>query len=232
MSILESKDLCKTYGSGDNKVKALDHVSINIEDGEFVSIVGTSGSGKSTLLNMLGGLDRPDCGTVNIAGKQIFTMSDENLTIFRRRNMGFVFQNYNLVPVLNVYENIVLPIELDGSEVDKKYIDTIVKTLGLQQKLTAMPNMLSGGQQQRVAVARALAYKPAIILADEPTGNLDSHTSMDVISLLKVTSREFNQTIVMITHNEEIALIADRIVRIEDGKVSGTEEAGGSHVKE
>ena len=221
MGILESKDLCKTYGSGENEVKALDHVSINIEDGEFISIVGTSGSGKSTLLNMLGGLDRPDSGIVNISGKQIFSMSDEELTIFRRRNIGFIFQNYNLVPVLNVYENIVLPIELDGSEADKDYVNTVINTLGIGNKLSSMPNMLSGGQQQRVAIARALAYKPAIILADEPTGNLDSHTSMDVISLLKVTSCEFKQTIVMITHNEEIALMADRIIRIEDGKVEG-----------
>ncbi len=168
---------------------------------------------------MLGGLDRPDSGTVNISGKPIFKMHDEELTIFRRRNIGFIFQNYNLVPVLNVYENIVLPIELDGSDADKNYVGNVIKTLGIEQKLTAMPNMLSGGQQQRVAIARALAYKPVIILADEPTGNLDSKTSMDVISLLKVTSREFNQTIVMITHNEEIALMADRIIRIEDGKV-------------
>ena len=219
MGILKSQDLCKTYGSGENEVKALDHVSINIEDGEFISIVGTSGSGKSTLLNMLGGLDRPDSGIVNISGKQIFSMSDEELTIFRRRNIGFIFQNYNLVPVLNVYENIVLPIELDGSEADKDYVNTVINTLGIGNKLSSMPNMLSGGQQQRVAIARALAYKPAIILADEPTGNLDSHTSMDVISLLKVTSCEFNQTIVMITHNEEIAVMADRIIRIEDGKV-------------
>lgn len=233
MGILESKDLCKTYGSGENEVKALDHVSINIEDGEFISIVGTSGSGKSTLLNMLGGLDRPDSGIVNISGKQIFSMSDEELTIFRRRNIGFIFQNYNLVPVLNVYENIVLPIELDGSEADKGYVGTVIKTLNIGNKLQAMPNMLSGGQQQRVAIARALAYKPAIILADEPTGNLDSHTSMDVISLLKVTSREFNQTIVMITHNEEIALMADRIIRIEDGKVQpdGSSREVPGHVK-
>ena len=233
MGILESDNLCKTYGSGESEVKALDHVTINIEDGEFISIVGTSGSGKSTLLNMLGGLDRPDSGTVNISGKQIFSMSDEELTIFRRRNIGFIFQNYNLVPVLNVYENIVLPIELDGSEADKSYVGTVINTLGIGQKLTAMPNMLSGGQQQRVAIARALAYKPAIILADEPTGNLDSRTSMDVISLLKVTSREFNQTIVMITHNEEIALMADRIIRIEDGKVQpdGSSREVPGHVK-
>ena len=219
MGVLEAKDLCKVYGSDENEVRALDHVTTSIEDGEFVSIVGTSGSGKSTLLNMLGGLDRPDSGTVSISGKQIFTMSDEELTIFRRRNIGFVFQNYNLVPVLNVYENIVLPIELDGSDADKSYVDTVINTLGIGKKLMSMPNMLSGGQQQRVAIARALAYKPAIILADEPTGNLDSRTSMDVISLLKVTSCEFNQTIVMITHNEEIALMADRIIRIEDGSI-------------
>lgn len=219
MSVLESNNLCKTYGLGENMVKALDHVSIQIEDGEFISIIGTSGSGKSTLLNMLGGLDRPTSGTVTVSGKGIFSMSDEELTIFRRRNIGFVFQNYNLVPVLNVYENIVLPIELDGSEVDQEYVENIIQTLGLEKKLTAMPNQLSGGQQQRVAIARALASKPAIILADEPTGNLDSRTSMDVISLLKVTSREFHQTIVMITHNEEIALMADRMIRIEDGKV-------------
>ncbi len=217
--ILRSESLCKTYGSGENEVKALDNVSISIADGEFVSIIGTSGSGKSTLLNMLGGLDRATSGKVTVAGKDIFSMNDENLTIFRRRNIGFVFQNYNLVPILNVYENIVLPIELDGSEIDKEYVDTIVHTLGLEKKLTAMPNQLSGGQQQRVAIARALSSKPAIILADEPTGNLDSKTGMDVISLLKVTSRQFAQTIVMITHNEEIALMADRMIRVEDGRV-------------
>lgn len=219
MSILTAEKLCKIYGTGESEVKALDNVSVNIEDGEFVSIIGTSGSGKSTLLNMLGGLDRPTSGNVEVSGKKIFKMNDEELTIFRRRNIGFVFQNYNLVPVLNVYENIVLPIELDGSEIDKNYVDTIIKTLGLDKKLKAMPNQLSGGQQQRVAITRALSSKPAIILADEPTGNLDSKTGMDVISLLKVTSREFNQTIVMITHNEEIALMADRMIRIEDGKV-------------
>ncbi|HBI62115.1 MAG TPA: ABC transporter ATP-binding protein [Lachnospiraceae bacterium] len=223
MSILESKDLCKTYGFGESEVRALDHVSIRVEDGEFISVVGTSGSGKSTLLNMLGGLDRPDSGSVTVSGRDIFSMKDEELTIFRRRNIGFVFQNYNLVPVLNVYENIVLPIELDGSEADKEYVGRIIDTLGIAKKLTAMPNQLSGGQQQRVAVARALAAKPAIILADEPTGNLDSKTGMDVISLLKVTSREFHQTIVMITHNEEIALMADGMIRIEDGKVEAGE---------
>lgn len=219
MSILTSTNLCKRYGSEENEVKALNDISIAIEDGEFVSIIGTSGSGKSTLLNMLGGLDRPTSGEVTVSGKKIFKMNDEELTIFRRRNIGFVFQNYNLVPVLNVYENIVLPIELDGTEIDKHYVDTIIKTLGLEKKLHSMPNQLSGGQQQRVAIARALSSKPAIILADEPTGNLDSKTGMDVISLLKVTSREFDQTIVMITHNEEIALMADRMIRIEDGRV-------------
>lgn len=219
MSILTASQLCKTYGTGENAVRALDQVSVSIEDGEFVSIIGTSGSGKSTLLNMLGGLDRPTSGEVVVSGKKLFRMNEEELTIFRRRNIGFVFQNYNLVPVLNVYENIVLPIELDGSEVDEKYVNTIVQTLGLEKKRKAMPNQISGGQQQRVAIARALSSKPAIILADEPTGNLDSKTGMDVISLLKVTSREFNQTIVMITHNEEIALMADRMIRIEDGKV-------------
>ena len=219
MSILEAKQLTKTYGSGESLVKALDHVSVCIEEQEFVAIIGSSGSGKSTLLNMLGGLDRPTSGSVSISGKKLFQMNDEQLTIFRRRNIGFVFQNYNLVPVLNVYENIVLPIELDGSTVDRAYVDSIIQTLGLGKKLKAMPNQLSGGQQQRVAIARALCAKPAIILADEPTGNLDSKTGMDVISLLKVTSREFNQTIAMITHNEEIALMADRMIRIEDGRV-------------
>ncbi len=219
MQILTSQNLCKYYGSGENMVKALDNVSVSIDDGEFVSIIGTSGSGKSTLLNMLGGLDRPTSGDVYVKNKKLSDMNDEELTIFRRRNIGFIFQNYNLVPVLNVYENIVLPIELDGTKVDKNYIQTIIKTLGLNEKANAMPNQLSGGQQQRVAIARALAAKPAIILADEPTGNLDSKTGMDVISLLKVTSREFQQTIVMITHNEEIAIMANRMIRIEDGKV-------------
>lgn len=219
MIVLETQDLCKVYGTGENAVHALNHVSIQIEEGEFVAIIGTSGSGKSTLLNMLGGLDRPTSGNVWIQKKEIFQMDDENLTIFRRRNIGFVFQNYNLVPVLNVYENMVFPIELDGAKIDKAYLRTIIQTLGLEQKLHAMPNQLSGGQQQRVAIARALSYKPAILLADEPTGNLDSKTGMDVISLMKLTSREFNQTMVMITHNEEIALMADRMIRIEDGKV-------------
>lgn len=219
MSILKTINLIKMYGQEPNIVKALDNVSIEINEGEFVAIIGTSGSGKSTLLNMLGGLDKPTSGETIICNKTISRLNDEEMTIFRRRNIGFVFQNYNLVSVLNVYENIVLPIELDGSKIDTNYVDSIINTLGLNDKLTNMPNNLSGGQQQRVAIARALATKPAIILADEPTGNLDSKTSMDVIGLLKVTSKKFNQTMVMITHNEEIAQLADRIIRIEDGKV-------------
>lgn len=219
MTILETKDLRKIYGSGDTEVRALDGVDLTVEEGEFVAVVGTSGSGKSTLLHMLGGLDRPTSGTVTVDGKDIFSLKDEALTIFRRRKIGFVFQNYNLVPVLNVYENIVLPIQLDGGKPDPAYVDSIVETLGLQSKLQNLPNNLSGGQQQRVAIARALAAKPAIILADEPTGNLDSRTSQDVMSLLKVTSEKFSQTIVMITHNEEIAQMADRIIRIEDGRI-------------
>ena len=219
MNILQAQDLKKTYGSGDNIVHALDGVSLNVEKGEFVSIVGTSGSGKSTLLHMLGGLDRPTAGTVTIDGQNIFSLKEEALTIFRRRKIGFVFQAYNLVPVLNVYENIVMPIELDGRTIDNAYIQQITQTLDLDQRLDALPNQLSGGQQQRVAIARALACAPAIILADEPTGNLDSKTSQDVLSLLKVTSQKFSQTIVMITHNEEIAQMADRIIRIEDGRI-------------
>lgn len=220
MGILKADNLVKIYGQGENEVKALNNVSLEIEEGEFVSIVGSSGSGKSTLLNMLGGLDRLTSGDIYINNKKLGDMKDEELTIFRRRNIGFVFQNYNLVPILNVYENIVLPIELDGMKIDEEYIDSIINTLGLNQKLTNIPNNLSGGQQQRVAIARAIATKPAIILADEPTGNLDSKTSMDVIGLLKMTSQKFNQTIVMITHNEEIAQLADRIIRIEDGKIA------------
>ena len=219
MSILKAENLIKIYGQAENEVKALDNISLEVEQGEFVAIVGSSGSGKSTLLNMLGGLDKLTSGDVYINNKKLGDMKDEELTIFRRRNIGFIFQNYNLVPILNVYENIVLPIELDGSKIDTNYVDSIINTLGLNDKLTNMPNNLSGGQQQRVAIARALATKPAIILADEPTGNLDSKTSMDVIGLLKVTSKKFNQTMVMITHNEEIAQLADRIIRIEDGKV-------------
>ncbi len=221
MVILQTKNLKKYYGKESTMVKALDDVNVSIDSGGFVAIVGTSGSGKSTMLHMLGGLDRPTSGNVIVDGKDIFTLKDDELTIFRRRKIGFVFQNYNLVPVLNVYENIVLPIELDGNKPDKEYINSIIKTLGLENKLDNLPNNLSGGQQQRVAIARALATKPAIILADEPTGNLDSKTSLDVMGLLKVTSEKFNQTIVMITHNEEIAQMADRIIRIEDGKIIG-----------
>ena len=219
MRILETKDLRKIYGSGETEVRALDGVNLQIENGEFVAIVGTSGSGKSTLLHMLGGLDRPTSGSVIVDGKDIFSLKEEALTIFRRRKIGFIFQSYNLVPVLNVYENIVLPIELDGGKVNKEFVQRIVQTLGLDGRLDALPSQLSGGQQQRVAIARALAAAPAIILADEPTGNLDSKTSQDVLSLLKVTSQKFSQTIVMITHNEEIAQMADRIIRIEDGKI-------------
>ena len=219
MTILETKDLRKVYGSGDTEVRALDGVDLTVEKGEFVAVVGTSGSGKSTLLHMLGGLDRPTGGTVTVDGKELSAMRDEELTIFRRRKIGFVFQNYNLVPVLNVYENIVLPIQLDGNAPDKAYVERIIETLGLEAKLQHLPNNLSGGQQQRVAIARALAAKPAIILADEPTGNLDSATSLDVMGLLKVTAQKFSQTIVMITHNEELAQMADRIIRIEDGRI-------------
>lgn len=224
MAILSTTNLKKIYGNGENAVHALDGVTLSIEPGEFTAIIGTSGSGKSTLLHMLGGLDRPTSGSVTVDGKDIFSLKDEALTIFRRRKIGFVFQNYNLVPVLNVYENIVLPIQLDGNEPDAAYIDNIIETLGLSEKLSNLPNNLSGGQQQRVAIARAIASKPAIILADEPTGNLDSKTSQDVMGFLKVTSDKFRQTIVMITHNEEIAQMADRIVRIEDGKLVANKE--------
>lgn len=219
MTILQTRDLKKYYGSGDTLVKALDGVDLTVEDGEFVAIVGTSGSGKSTLLHMLGGLDRPTCGSVTVDGKEIFALKEEALTIFRRRKIGFVFQSYNLVPVLNVYENIVLPIQLDGGAVDTPYLRDVIAALGLENKLDRLPGQLSGGQQQRVAIARALAAKPAILLADEPTGNLDSRTSQDVLGLMKVTGHTFAQTMVMITHNEEIAQLADRIVRIEDGRI-------------
>lgn len=224
MIILETCELKKYYGSGDTIVRALDGVNLSIENGEFVAIVGTSGSGKSTLLHMMGGLDRPTSGKVTVDGKDIFSLKDEELTIFRRRKIGFVFQNYNLIPVLNVYENIILPIQLDGNEPDRLYVEKIIGILGLESKLNNLPNNLSGGQQQRVAIARALATKPAIILADEPTGNLDSKTSLDVMGLIKVTSQQFRQTVVMITHNEEIAQMADRIIRIEDGKIVGGDE--------
>ena len=219
MSILQTEGLKKYYGTGDTEVRALDGVDLTVERGEFVAIVGTSGSGKSTLLHMLGGLDRPTSGKVTVDGRDIFALKDEELTIFRRRKIGFVFQSYNLVPVLSVWENIVLPIQLDGKAVDETFVQDVVATLGLEKKLQSLPNQLSGGQQQRVAIARALATKPAILLADEPTGNLDSKTSQDVLSLMKVTSQKFGQTMVMITHNEEIAQLADRIVRIEDGRI-------------
>lgn len=227
MAILSTSNLKKIYGSGETEVHALGGVDIAVNKGEFLAIVGTSGSGKSTLLHMLGGLDRPTDGKVMIDGKDIFSLTDEALTIFRRRKIGFVFQNYNLVPVLNVYENIVLPIQLDGGSIDKAYINSIIETLGLRGKLQNLPNNLSGGQQQRVAIARALAAKPAIILADEPTGNLDSKTSQDVLGLLKITSKKFSQTIVMITHNEEIAQLADRIIRIEDGHIVNSHSVTG-----
>ena len=219
MSILQTEGLKKYYGTGDTEVRALDGIDLTVERGEFVAIVGTSGSGKSTLLHMLGGLDRPTSGKVTVDGRDIFALKDEELTIFRRRKIGFVFQSYNLVPVLSVWENIVLPIQLDGKAVDEMFVQDVVATLGLEKKLQSLPNQLSGGQQQRVAIARALATKPAILLADEPTGNLDSKTSQDVLSLMKVTSQKFGQTMVMITHNEEIAQLADRIVRIEDGRI-------------
>lgn len=219
MTILQTTDLKKHYGQGPNVTRALDGVSLSVEEGEFVAIVGTSGSGKSTLLHMMGGLDTPTSGSVTVRGQELAKKTADELTIFRRRNIGFVFQNYNLVPILNVYENIVLPVELDGDTVDKDYLKTVVSTLGLEEKLNSMPNNLSGGQQQRVSIARALISKPAVILADEPTGNLDSRTSGDVLSLLKLSSTRFNQTVVMITHNESIAQLADRIIRIEDGRI-------------
>lgn len=224
MKILKTEDLKKYYGNKENEVHALNGVNFYVEEGEFVSIVGTSGSGKSTLLHMLGGLDRPTSGKVFVDGKDIFSLKDEALTIFRRRKIGFVFQSYNLVPVLNVYENIVLPIELDGNKVDKAYVNELIEIPGIGEKLQNLPGHLSGGQQQRVAIARALAAKPAIVLADEPTGNLDSRTSQDVLGLLKVTGEKFGQTIVMITHNPDLAQLADRIVRIEDGKIVNRKE--------
>ena len=227
MEILRTENLKKYYGEGETCVKALDGIDFTVDKGEFVSIIGTSGSGKSTLLNMLGGLDRPTSGTVAVDGKNIFSLKEEALTIFRRRKIGFIFQSFNLVPVLNVYENIVLPIELDGNRVDRKFVSGVIETLGLEQKIYALPSQLSGGQQQRVAIARALASKPAIVMADEPTGNLDSATSQDVLGLLKVTGERFGQTIVMITHNEEIAQMADRTVRIEDGRIVSPAKGGG-----
>lgn len=220
MSILVTENLKKYYGKEPNIVRALDGVSLSVEEGEFVAVVGTSGSGKSTLLNMMGGLDVPTEGEVIIAGKRLSGLNDERLTIFRRRRIGFVFQNYNLVPILNVYENIILPVSLDGERPDEDYIRRVIRLLGIQEKLTDMPNNLSGGQQQRVAIARALAARPAILLCDEPTGNLDSKTSQDVLGLIRMSGRQFNQTVIMITHNEEIAQTADRIIRIEDGRIT------------
>lgn len=224
MKILEAKDLVKFYGKGESLVKAVDHISFSVEAGEFVAIVGTSGSGKTTILNLIGGLDIPDKGKIIIDGQDISGMKPDELTIFRRRKIGFIFQNYNLVTVLNTYKNIVMPVKLDGNKVDEKYIRRITSMLGIEKKLKSYPNQLSGGQQQRVAIARALSAKPAIILADEPTGNLDSKTSQEVMGLLKMTSREFHQTIIMITHNEEIAQLADRIIHIEDGRIVGGDQ--------
>ncbi|MEY8375021.1 ABC transporter ATP-binding protein [Lachnospiraceae bacterium 56-18] len=219
MNVLQTDNLKKYYGTGENQVRALDGIDLTVEQGEFLAVVGTSGSGKSTLLHMLGGLDRPTSGKVYVDGKDISGLKDDALCIFRRRKIGFVFQSFNLVPVLNVYENIVFPVELDGNEIDRNYVERVISVLGLKDKLDSLPSQLSGGQQQRVAIARALASKPAILLADEPTGNLDSKTSQDVLGLLKVTGEKFGQTIVMITHNEEIAQLADRIIRIEDGRI-------------
>lgn len=224
MSILQTMDLKKYYGSEPNITRALDGVNLTVEQGEFLAVVGTSGSGKSTLLNMMGGLDTPTSGRVIVRGQDLSEKNDEELTIFRRRNIGFIFQNYNLVPVLNVYENIVLPVEMDGDTPDQDFLKEVVRMLGLGDKLKSMPNNLSGGQQQRVAIARALITKPAIVLADEATGNLDSRTSADVLGLLKRTSAAFDQTLVMITHNNEIAQLADRIVRIEDGRIIDRDE--------
>ena len=221
MKILETKHLKKYYGQGSSLVKAVDDISISVEKGEFVAIVGTSGSGKTSLLNLLGGLDYADCGEVIIGGQSLLNMKDEERTVFRRRNIGFIFQNYNLVSMLNVYKNVVLPIRLDGNKPDEEFIGKILNLLGLTEKVRNRPNQLSGGQQQRVAIARALASKPKIVLADEPTGNLDSRTSAEVMGLLQMTSREFNQTIIMITHNEEIAQMADRIIHMEDGRIVG-----------
>jgi len=224
MTVLETKELKKYYGTGENRVCALNGINLKVEQGEFLTIVGSSGSGKSTLLHMLGGLDRPSEGSVVVDGKDLFSMKEEALTIFRRRKIGFVFQAYNLVPVLNVWENIILPVQLDGAKVDEKYIKQVIEVLGLEEKLKNLPSQLSGGQQQRVAIARALAAKPSILLADEPTGNLDSRTSQDVLGLMKTTGHRFSQTMVMITHNEEIAQMADRSIRIEDGRIVGRGE--------
>lgn len=218
-AIVETEDLVKYYGEGENQVRAIDHTSMQVQHGEFVAVVGRSGSGKSTLLHMLGGLDRPDSGKVYIEGRDIFDLKDEQLAVFRRRKIGFIFQDYNLMPALNVWENIVLPIGLDGKKVKKDFVLDIVKSIGMEERLHAMPNQLSGGQKQRVAIARALAARPAIILADEPTGNLDSHTEMEVISILKNCVSKYGQTLVMITHDETIAQMADRVIVIADGKM-------------
>lgn len=220
MKILKTINLTKIYGAGETAVRAVDNVSFEVEHGEFVAVVGTSGSGKSTMLHMIGGLDKPTSGEVIVDGRTLSDMKDEELTIFRRRNIGFVFQQYNLIPMLNVWENVILPVKLDGKKPQKAYVEMVVDTLGLSSKISSWPNTLSGGQQQRVAIARALATKPGILLCDEPTGNLDSQTSQDVLGLLKVTSEQFHQTIIMITHNEEIAQLADRILRIEDGRLT------------
>ena len=219
MEVLKAVNLTKIYGKGENQVRALDGVSLSVEQGQFAAVVGTSGSGKSTLLHMLGGLDRPDEGKVYVDGKDIFSLKEEALTIFRRRKIGFVFQSYNLVPVLSVYENVALPVELDGKKADRAFIEEILDTLGILQKARSLPGQLSGGQQQRAVIARALASRPSILLCDEPTGNLDSRTSQDVLGLLKLSGQKFGQTIIMITHNEEIAQMADRIIRIEDGRI-------------
>ena len=219
MVILKTEALTKIYGKGPGMVTALENAALSVEQGEFIAIVGTSGSGKSTLLHMLGGLDRPTSGKVFVANKDIFSLKDEALTIFRRRKIGFVFQAFNLIPTLNTYENVVFPIQLDGNSIDEKFVGDVIQSLGLSKLQDRLPNQLSGGQQQRVAIARALASKPAIVLADEPTGNLDSRTSQDVLSLLKVTGQKYGQTIVMITHNEAIAQMADRVIRIEDGHI-------------
>ena len=220
MNILKAVNLRKIYGQGETEVRALDGINLEVEKGEFVAIVGTSGSGKSTMLHMIGGLDNPTSGQVIVDGQNLSHMTDEELTIFRRRNIGFVFQQYNLIPVINVYENIVLPLRLDGAEIDEKLLEDIVRTLKIGEKLENLPEELSGGQQQRVAIARALMVKPAVLLCDEPTGNLDTSTSHDVIGLLKMLSRQYQQTLIVITHDNDIAQMADRIVQIEDGKIS------------
>lgn len=225
MEMIRITDLCKTYGSGEAAVKALDHISFCVERGEFLAIVGTSGSGKTTLLNMLGGLDAPDSGSLILDQKELTKLGDRELTILRRRKIGFIFQQFNLIPMLNVWENIILPLKLDNRAVDKAYLGELIKALGLEGKQKRRPGQLSGGQQQRGAIARALAVRPSVVLADEPTGNLDSRTSQDVLGLLKVMASRYRQTMVMITHNEEIAQLADRIIHIEDGKVMGKEEA-------